>query len=135
MTPRLLSALKLRETDINGALKRLGGDEELYLTLLKQFVDDPTITQLAKAIQNDEWNDAFTFAHALKGLAGNMGFVQLMHVSGQLVIMIRGGRTREARDFFKKVESSYADIADAVNNNLRETQEKHGDGLKKRILI
>ena len=113
-------ALALRETDVEGALKRLHGDEKLYVSCLKLFLDDPTIEQLNRAIASNAWDDAFTAAHALKGLAGNMGFVPLMHSTGQLVILIRGGRTREVVEYIAQVNSSYRDITDAIRDNFFE---------------
>lgn len=118
-------ALALRETDISGALKRFGGDEQLYISCLWLFLEDPTVSELNAAIDRKAWDDAFTAAHALKGLAGNMGFVPLMHSAGQLVIAIRGGRTKEVGEYVAQVNSSYRDITDAIRENF--TQEEARD--------
>lgn len=106
--------LALRETDIQGAVKRCCGNETLYIACLKVFLEDPTMKGLSAAIANKSWDDAFTAAHALKGVAGNMGFVPLMHSTGQLVMLIRGGRTEEVREGLGNVESCYRDITDAI---------------------
>ena len=83
MTAQQQYSLYLRETDLQGAMQRFYGNEELYIACLKSFLDDPTIAQLNDSISNGMWDDAFTAAHALKGLAGNMGFVPLMHATGE----------------------------------------------------
>lgn len=118
MNARQKHALYLRDTDLQGALKRLYGDEELYISCLKEFLNDPTVDQLNADIENHAWDDAFTAAHALKGVAGNMGFVPLMHFTGQLVVLIRAGRTKEIRDSLEQVNSSYRDITDAIRENF-----------------
>ena len=111
-------ALLLRDTDIQGAVRRMGGNEKLYISCLELFLEDPTVSQLNEAVRLKAWDDAFTAAHALKGLAGNMGFVPLMHSTGQLVIMIRGGRTKEIGEYLAQVNSSYRDITDAIRGSF-----------------
>lgn len=118
MDTRQQYALLLRETDISGALRRFNGDEELYITCLKMFLEDKTTEQLNEAIAGKLWDDAFTAAHALKGLAGNMGFVPLLHQTGQLVVLIRGGRINEIYECLKRVNSCYRDITDAIKKNF-----------------
>lgn len=44
--------------------------------------------ELIKALVDESWDDAFTAAHALKGLAWNMGFISLMYSVGKLIVMI-----------------------------------------------
>ena len=111
-------ALRMRETDVQGAVRRLGGDEKLYMDCLGLFLEDPTMVQLNQAVDNKDWDGAFTAAHAMKGLAGNMGFVPLMHSTGQLIIMIRGGRMKETDEYMARVNSSYRDITDAIRGSF-----------------
>ena len=118
MNTKQQHALSLRETDVQGAIRRMGGDESLYVACLTMFLEDPTMAQLNEAVNARAWDDAFTAAHALKGLAGNMGFVPLMHSTGQLVVMIRGGRTKEIGEYLAQVNSSYRDITDAIRGNF-----------------
>ncbi|MDO5112663.1 MAG: Hpt domain-containing protein [Clostridia bacterium] len=117
-------ALSLRETDLSGVMKRFYGDEELYVSCLDRFLYDPTMAELNTAIKNQAWDEAFTAAHAMKGLAGNMGFIPLMHATGQLVVLIRGGRTREIGGCMAQVNSSYRDITDAIRQNFMQTGEE-----------
>lgn len=113
-----LRALTLRQTDVQGAVNRLCGNEELYIMCLREFMDDPTMSELNRAVSGCAWDEAFTAAHALKGLAGNLGFVPLMHSTGQLVVLIRGGRLSEIGDAMLQVNSSYRDIIDAIRANF-----------------
>ncbi len=124
MTDQQLRALLVRDTDVRGALRRLYDDEALYTECLTQFVSDPTWEELNAAVANQAWDEAFTAAHALKGVAGNLGFVPLMHATGQLVVLIRGGRLRELDEGLMQVNSCYRDIIDAIAMNFEDTQEK-----------
>ena len=118
MNSKQWRALMLRDTDVQGALKRFSGNEELYTACLSMFLDDPTMTELRDAIQEQSWDDAFTAAHALKGLAGNMGFIPLMHSTGQLVVLIRGGRIKDISECMLQINSNYRDIIDAIRDNF-----------------
>lgn len=120
MNPLQLRALALRGTDVQGAVRRFCGDEALYVSCLDAFLHDTTITELNAAVGKQAWDEAFTAAHALKGLAGNMGFVPLMHSTGQLVILIRGGRLKEIGDGIALVNSSYRDIVDAIRHDFKQ---------------
>ena len=120
MNPKQQHALEVRNTDLQGAVQRLGGNEQLYLSCLSMFLEDSTIVDLNRAIKAKSGDDAFTAAHALKGLAGNMGFIPLMHSTSQLVIMIRGGRIKELSEYMTQVNSSYRDIVDAIRENFGE---------------
>lgn len=106
--------LSLRNTDIDGALGRLCGNEALYEECLRGFLQDPTVSELNEAVKNDLWDSAFTAAHALKGVAGNMGFIPLMHSVGQLLILIRGGRMADIPEALEQVNSAYRDIIDGI---------------------
>jgi HPt (histidine-containing phosphotransfer) domain-containing protein len=128
MSAKQRHALALRKTDIDGAIYRCCGSEDLYLSCLKEFLNDDTVRNLDMALAGRAWDTAFTAAHALKGLAGNMGFVPLMHAAGRLVVLIRGGRTEEVGAAMEEVNSCYRDITDAIMQLLSdaavETEER-----------
>lgn len=113
----LLHALMSCETDVDGALDRFSGDEELYAACLDSFLQDMTMFELSEAIKNEQWDDAFTAAHALKGLAGNMGFIPLYHATGELVVTIRAGRVGEITSCYQRLSRSYQEIVDAIKRN------------------
>jgi len=110
--------LTLRKTDVDGALHRCCDNEKLYETCLETFLYDETVEELNDAVNAKKWDDAFTAAHALKGLAGNMGFIPLMHATSQLVVVIRGGKLSEVGQAMEGVNSSYRDIVDGIEQFL-----------------
>jgi len=118
MNDRQMHILSLRNTDVDGAIRRCCGNEQLYVDCLRAFLEDQSIGELNRAVKSKAWDDAFTAAHAIKGLAGNMGFVPLMHAASQLVIIIRGGRVSELEDSMENINSCYRDINDAINDFL-----------------
>lgn len=113
-----VQALTMRETDLEGAIKRFCGDEALYVSCLGMFLKDETMEQLNQAIDEQRWDDAFTAAHALKGVAGNMGFVPLMHAISKLVVQIRSGRLADISSTLVQVNEIYREIIDVVQTNF-----------------
>ena len=114
-----LNDLRINETDVDGALNRLSGDVEIYIMILTAFPQDGTMAELERSIKNEAWDEAFTAAHALKGLAGNLGFTMLFHSLGQLVIYIRTGKIKELEASFKTVKGYYDDIVRIINNHCK----------------
>ncbi|MDO5572865.1 MAG: Hpt domain-containing protein [bacterium] len=114
MDERKLSALAHCETDIQDSLQRFCGDEELYLSYLYDFLTEPTMDQLENAIMTRTWHDAFIAAHALKGLAGNLGLIPLYHATGELVVLLRAGRIDEVGEVYRQAKRSYNALVDAI---------------------
>lgn len=62
-------------------LKRFMGKEDFYLRMLKKFLDDKNYDGLKQAVEQKNWPEAFTYAHTVKGLCGNLGLGgMLQHV-------------------------------------------------------
>ncbi|HOO60814.1 MAG TPA: Hpt domain-containing protein [Bacillota bacterium] len=117
MGKALLQRLAQCETDVDGALQRFSEQEALYLEIVRAFPNDETMDQLANAIAVSDWDGAFTAAHALKGLAGNLGFIPLFHEVGSLVMLIRAGREEEIDVVLKRVSRCYQDLVDTINED------------------
>ena len=54
-------------------LKRFMGKEDFYLRMLKKFLNDKNYEGLKQAVEQKNWPEAFTYAHTVKGLCGNLG--------------------------------------------------------------
>lgn len=117
MKTELLHDLMNCETDVEGALRRFCDNEALYIKCLSQFLEDRTMSDLEKAMQAQAWDEAFTAAHALKGVTGNMGFIPLFHASAELVILIRTGKIQEAGPSFLKLKRCYDQVASVISRH------------------
>lgn len=129
MNSRQLHALNLRETDTVGAIQRMCGSEDLYTACLGAFLEDPSVEQINSSIKNAMWDEAFTAAHALKGVAGNMGFVPLMHNTGQLIVLIRRGQLGDIPRSLEQVNSSYRDIVDGIHQYFDYADREKGESI------
>lgn len=54
-------------------LGRFLGKEDFYLRMLKKFLDDKNFEGLEQTVAEKNWQEAFKYAHTIKGLCGNLG--------------------------------------------------------------
>ena len=71
------SRLACYGADLEGIEDRFMGDMELYETCLHLFCDDKHFGQMENAFAEGNVQAAFSAAHALKGVAGNLGLTPL----------------------------------------------------------
>lgn len=89
----LLEELKKWGCDIDGALERFVGDEELYKTCLYTVLDDKAFAGLGEALHNNQVKEAFDHAHTLKGVLANMGLTPMYDITVQIVEPLRVGKS------------------------------------------
>jgi len=87
--------------DINGsggayinadeALRRVGGNVDLYKRLLKRFLDGNEIETLNKAFQDGEMEEAARLVHTIKGVSANLSLARIKAASEALELAIRSG--------------------------------------------
>lgn len=80
--------------------------------------------RLRQAMQQRMWDEAFTCVHALKGLAGNMGFVPMFHASAQLVVLIRQGKITELTCPYQSLKRYYEEVTAVIRKSY-----EGGEGL------
>ena len=72
--------------DTQGALQRMGGNQKLYLNLLRKFVEQQSQApaQIAEALARNDVPFAERVAHTVKGLAGSLGSRVVQDAAGRL---------------------------------------------------
>lgn len=86
---RLIDGLANYGADVNGINARFYGDYELYEKCLRQFFAEKNHATLDDCMKKSDFEGAFAAAHALKGLAGNMGLQPYYTVVYRLVEALR----------------------------------------------
>lgn len=86
--------------DIAAGLRRLDGDTELYIALLRDFIstEQNAATVIAAALAQGDRNAAIRRAHTVKGLAGTFGAVRLEPVALTLELALRSAEPQQAPD-------------------------------------
>jgi two-component system sensor histidine kinase/response regulator len=77
--------------DARDGLKRVGGNRQLYVKLLRQFAEKqgPAIEQVNEALAAGDVALAERTAHSLKGVAGNLGATRVQSTAARLEKAIR----------------------------------------------
>ena len=106
--PEELSILIDRE----GALNRMGGDEELYMDLIKLFIDNAPeqITQLKEAIEAMDMDLAKRSAHSLKGASANVGFVTVQQAALQAEALSVNKEWEKLKDSFEYIKIEFEKV-------------------------
>ena len=82
--------------DVKDALGRVMGNQKLLIRMLKMFLGSEEPQRLIIQLENHATADAADTAHAIKGIAGNLGMKPLMDISNQLMEALRHGQPHEA---------------------------------------
>lgn len=104
---RLLEILDQYDGDVEGVCDRFLGDEKLLLQCLRQFKEDQGFQLLERAVRQEEYNQAFEYAHGLKGVTGNLGLSPLYHELCKLVENLRAQEYESVSDDFFLVQVQY----------------------------
>lgn len=98
--------------DTEGALKRFLNDKELYITCLRTVVTDSNFAKLGMALRTHEAEQAFDYAHTLKGVFANLGLIPMLVITETIVEPLRGGA-------FVVLEEPYGKLLNA-NEQLKD---------------
>lgn len=84
-------SLKLLEigVDVLSVVKRLGGNELLYLNICDKFLYDESFESIQEAISVHNYDSAEMAIHTLKGVAANLGFIGLQTLCERLLMRLR----------------------------------------------
>lgn len=84
--------------DKDGALIRVGGDEDIYNELMNLFLQSSSeqIKELREAVQKQEPEQIERLAHSIKGAAANLGIVYVQKSAYELEMIGAENRIQEA---------------------------------------
>ena len=70
---------EFRNINVKDGLTRVGGNKKLYLSLLENLYENnqKLLEQIKSAVQNKEKELSIRLAHTIKGVAGNLGVIDL----------------------------------------------------------
>ncbi len=111
---KCLETLYEMGADVPGALNRFIDNAELYKKFLRKFPEDGSFPGLMANLSEDKVKDAFYFAHTLKGVAANLGFVNLTDVLHPVVEDLRVGKPADPAQIEQCCEV-YQKIVDVIN--------------------
>lgn len=102
--------------DIEGAMERFLGNEQLLLKFLKMFPNDSSYELFKKSMKEKSYEEAFKASHALKGLCGNLSLNRLYEVVSREVELLRNGSNQEAEKLVPDVVKEYEKVLEILEN-------------------
>ena len=99
----LLEELKTLDVDVDGGLKRIGGNEKLYIKLLGSFTKSINTYKVDADFDGNDYNDVIEKTHAIKGVSGNLSLTPVYEAYTKVVDLLRAGKPEEARTILKEV--------------------------------
>ena len=99
-------------------LKRFMGKEDFYLRMLKKFLDDKNYEGLKQSVEDKNWPEAFTHAHTVKGLCGNLGLGGILEYVGPLTEEVRSEPYNEENiiAYMHKVTKAYEETVEVIQS-------------------
>lgn len=77
--------------DVDTALKRVGGNMDLFKRLLGRFVAGNNFEALDNALKGGDSEESARLAHTLKGVSSNLSLDKVAALSASIEQLIKGG--------------------------------------------
>lgn len=114
---KLLDALRAWGADVDGGMERIYADEEFYTKCLKLVWNDTHFTALDHAMAAKNYQDAFTEAHTLKGVTGNLSLTPLYKTLSDLTEKLRTKLTSGVDPLYERVREQEAVFFQIMKDN------------------
>ena len=106
--------------DYNSTMARFMGKEAMYLKFLDMLFKDDNLEKLGEALEKQDYEEAFSAAHTLKGVVGNMGLTPLFNA---VCAIVESLRKREAPEdyngLYQMIQTGFLQ-ADEFRKKLKE---------------
>ncbi len=112
--------LKSGGIDVNDALNRFSGSNELFEKYINKFIGERSYTELVISMEKKDYAAAENAVHSLKGITGSLGMTSLFESSCALLAAFRDKREELFIPLFNEIEFKYAEISTVIRNSLKE---------------
>ncbi len=118
-----LKEITIRGIDLTGGLKRVGGNETLYMDLLLKYAENQreTVSKLLDSVSRNDFAAAHRLAHNLKGVSGNIGALEVQNLSGDIVkLLIKQQNTEWLSQLLRRLQVVVSQISNDISSKLDE---------------
>lgn len=103
-------------TDYQVLLERFCNNEEMLCKFVMSFPEEPTYDRLEDAYERQDFKDIERYAHALKGISANLGFLSLEESCNEVVLGVRQDKLETVPDNYQKVRADYINIVKEIQS-------------------
>lgn len=110
-----IELLKKAGINVDDALVRFSGNQDLFEKYLLRFLDEPSYTSVVESIDAKDWALAEDSVHSFKGITGSLSMTALFQTSCDLLAHLRAKNYDEALDLYENLQKEY----DEMKNNIK----------------
>ena len=105
----MLTVEKLKSLGANTeeGLQRCMNNEAFYLRLVNRFLEDNSFNRFKSEIENNNLEEAFKHAHALKGVLGNLSLTPLYEIIFEMTELLRNQTKCDYSEYINKYTEIY----------------------------
>ena len=91
-------------------------NEDFYLRMVSMIVSEASFDQLQKAIGENDLEEGFKAAHALKGVSGNLSLTPLYQKVVEITELLRSHTEMDYSEMLKGILNEKKILEDLINN-------------------
>ena len=100
--------------DYMDAMERMDNEADFYKTLAMKFLNDEHYIDLVAAMDVKDYDKGYEAAHALKGVAGNLSFVELFKEAAAVSDALYQGEYEAAAKFMPRLGELNAQVLEGL---------------------
>lgn len=112
-----LDILRENDVDVDTALDRLMGHDELYLEFIKRLPEELNLASIREALTQQDAESFHFYLHGLKGFASNLGITEIADAAQAGLIEFRATQFRNVtklEGLLEEIEASGEKFASAL---------------------
>ncbi len=114
----LIEELKSLGADVNEALDRVMGDEDLYVMMLGMFLSSVAENPISpEDFDAGDLDSLIKRVHTLKGVTGNLGLTPLFNGYTESLGLLRAGDGKAAKEVYNKALPVQTAVIDCIRRH------------------
>ncbi|MCH5184526.1 MAG: Hpt domain-containing protein [Oscillospiraceae bacterium] len=116
MIDDVMNKLKDIGVDVDNTMELLGSNTALYEKLLTKFINtNPNYQGIIDSFAENNIENAISYSHTLKSVAGNLGFTKMSQISTTILTRLRAGETTGFEDDLAALTEEYNKIKSVLS--------------------
>lgn len=109
--------LKEAGIDIDDALARFSGNNELLEKYLSKFTEDPVYYSIVAEMNEKNWAAAEDSVHSFKGITGSLAITSLFNTTSELLEQLRSKNYELSLPLYEKLKVEYQKTAEIIKKS------------------